>query len=345
MVVPGSIPNMILSFDNFVYHLKFKVQSFLFLCKMISISHKTKHYLTFITKVLIVCLAFYVIYDKLAQNEQMSWSQFQHILQHKFTLGWVMFMLFLSFLNRFLEILKWQNLVSIIEPISLKTASKQVLAALTAGLFTPNGIGEYAGKALYFSKTKTKKIIFLNLICNGIQMLLTVFFGLIGLLYLGYFYWVSLLIGLIILLILFFTLTKNVKIKGYSFSVLISKITDIPKKNHQKNIYLAIGRYLTISHQYYFLLILFGVKLPYLTVITTIIAVYFIASSLPSFQFLDFAVKGGVALWFFDKIDVDEIVILFITTFMWFFNVVLPVIIGSYFVFTFKNKLKNNLFI
>jgi hypothetical protein len=60
--------------------------------------------------------------------------------------------------------------------ISKAEATKQVLAALTAGLFTPNGIGEYAGKAMFFDKSATKKVLFLNLICNGIQMILTVGF-------------------------------------------------------------------------------------------------------------------------------------------------------------------------
>lgn len=309
---------------------------------MISISHKTKQYLTFIIKVLIVCLAFYVIYDKLAHNEKMSWTQFQHILQHKFTVSWLLFMLFLSFLNRFLEILKWQNLAQVIHPISIKKATKQVLAALTAGLFTPNGIGEYAGKALYFPQKETRKVIFLNLICNGIQMILSILFGIIGLLYLGYYSWVLLIIGFGTFAIVFLALTKNLQIKGYSTAVFLSKINEIPKKIHYKNNVLAIGRYLTFSHQYYFLFVLFGVDLPYLTVIATIMAVYFIASSLPSFQFLDFAVKGGVALWFFEKINVDEVVVLFITTFMWFFNVVLPVLIGSYFVMIYKSGHKAN---
>jgi hypothetical protein len=56
------------------------------------------------------------------------------------------FILLLSVLNRYLEILKWQNLVSISNPFLLAEATKQVLAALTAGIFTPNGVGEYAGK-------------------------------------------------------------------------------------------------------------------------------------------------------------------------------------------------------
>jgi hypothetical protein len=106
-------------------------------------------------------------------------------------------------LNRLFEILKWKNLVSYLHPISLGEATKQVLAALTAGLFTPNGVGEYAGKALYFPKKETKRVLFLNLICNGIQMVLTTIFGLIGLLYLGYTLYFFIVIGFGFLVVTF----------------------------------------------------------------------------------------------------------------------------------------------
>ncbi len=300
------------------------------------ISNKTKQYLTLIVKLVIVFGAFYFIYDKLAHDDKLSWKQFSDILQHKFTISWILFMLCFSVLNRFLEILKWKNLVLVIEKISLFTATKQVLAGVTAGLFTPNGIGEYAGKALYFPKKETKRVLFLNLICNGIQMVLTIIFGLIGLLYLGYTLYFFILIGIGFLLLSFLFLTKNANIKGYSITLFLEKIAEIPKKIHQKNILLAIARYLTFSHQYYFLFLLFGIEIDYFTLMATITAVYFIASSLPSFQFLDFVVKGGVAIWFFEKLNIEEYIVLFISTFMWLLNVVLPVIIGSYFVLVFK---------
>jgi len=86
----------------------------------------------------------------------------------------------------------------------------------------------------------------------------------------------------------------------------------------------------------------FDVDLPYGILIATIAVVYFLASSLPSFQFLDFAVKGSVAVFFFGKLGVNEWIVIFISTLMWFLNVVLPVIIGSYFVLRFKlNETEN----
>jgi len=305
---------------------------------MISISHKAKQLLVLLIKLLIVGGAFYFIYNQIAHNNQLNWVLFlEKFYKNKSFLG-IVFILLLSFLNRFFEILKWQNLVSYIHKISLFDATKQVLGALTAGLFTPNGIGEYAGKALFFEKSQTKNIVFLNLICNGIQLILSVVFGIFGLLYLGYGKWVVLLLVVIFgFLVLVFSL-KKVKIKGYSITDLIFKINEIPKSIHQKNNYLAVCRYLIFSHQYYFLFLAFDVQLPYFTLMATISTVYFLASSLPTFQFLDFAVKGSVAVYFIGLFGVNEWIVIFISTLMWFLNVVLPVLIGSYFVLVFKPK-------
>jgi hypothetical protein len=331
MVVPGSIPNMMRSFANFYFR---------YFVPMISIPHKAKQFAVFIIKLLIVTAAFYFIYNQLVHNDKLDWPKFMALLKEKQSVLGILFLLSFSVANRFLEILKWQNLVSFFQPISVGESTKQVLGALTAGIFTPNGLGEYAGKALFFEKIKTKKIIFLNLICNGIQMILTIIFGTIGLFLLGYWQWASAIIFISIIFYIVSIISKNIKVKGYSIQKLTHKINEIPKRIHQKNILLATCRYLVFSHQYYFLFLAFDVDLPYLTMMATIATVYFLASSLPSFQFLDFAVKGSVAVFFFGKLGVNEWIVVFISTLMWFLNVVLPVVIGSYYVLKFKPKWK-----
>ena len=309
---------------------------------MISIPHKAKQFLVFTIKVLIVTGAFYFIYQQLANNDQLDWQKFIVLFQKNKSVSGILFILLFSFLNRFFEILKWQNLVSYIRKISLSEATGQVLGALTAGIFTPNGLGEYAGKALFFEKSATKKIIFLNLICNGIQMILTIIFGVFGLLYFNANFniittkTVAVLFGLLFVVFLVVFSLKKIKIKGYSIEKLIHKINEIPKLIHQKNILLGLSRYLVFSHQYYFLFLAFDVDLPYLPLMSAITSIYFLASSLPTFQFLDFAVKGSVAVYFFGILGVNEWIVVFISTLMWLLNVVLPVIIGSYYVLNFK---------
>ena len=305
---------------------------------MISIPHKAKQFLVLLIKLLIVGGAFYFIYNQLANNDKLDWEKFILLFKKNQSFLGISFILLLSILNRFFEILKWQNLVSYLHKISLPEATKQVLGALTAGLFTPNGVGEYAGKALFFEKSKAKKVIFLNLICNGIQMILSVVFGTIGVWVLGYELWVLAILGISIFFFLFSIFFRNINIKGYSIQKLIHKINEIPKAIHQKNIFLALCRYLVFSHQYYFLFLAFDVDLPYFTLMATIASVYFLASSLPTFQFLDFAVKGSVSVYFFGILGINEWIVVFISTLMWFLNVVLPVVIGSYYVMNFKIK-------
>lgn len=316
---------------------------------MISIPDKAKQFLTFLIKLLIVGGAFYFIWNQLANNDKLDWKQFLELLNRKKSFWGILFLLSFSFFNRFFEILKWQNLAQVIEKISLSQATEQVLSALTASIFTPNGIGEYGAKALYFEKKEAKKVVFLNLICNGIQMILTIVFGTIGLLILdspqspeaGFPSLSLIVLGIIVGLVLLFFVFKKITIKGYSINRLLEKINEIPKSIHQKNIFLAVCRYLIFSHQYYFLFLAFDVDLPYVTLMATITAVYFLASSLPTFQFLDFAVKGSVAVYFFGILGVNEWIVVFISTLMWFLNVVLPVFIGSFYVFNFKSKWKS----
>ncbi len=307
-----------------------------------SASRKAKQLLVVIIKVLIVGGAFYFIYSRLANNEKLDWTRFTALLDNKNAYWLITALLFLTFLNRFIEIVKWQNLASSIYPISLGKSTEQVLAAVTAALFTPNGLGEYAAKVMYYKKSEAGEVIFLNLLCNGIQLILAVVVGLAGLFFFNYSYpavsgnlAIVILVCIVVLTILLAS-ARKITIKGYSLQKLGEMLNSLPKSIHQKNIALAILRYLTILHQYYLLFLLFGIQLPYMLVVSTIAATYFLGSSLPSFQFLDFAVKGSVAVFFFGILGVNEWIVVFVATLIWLLNTVLPVTIGSYFVFTFK---------
>ena len=253
----------------------------------------------------------------------------------------------LTFLNRFLEIFKWQNLASSIKTISLGKATEQVMAALTAGIFTPNGIGEYAAKALYYKKSQAKDIIFLNLICNGVQLIIAVIIGLAGLVVFNLLYKVMpatlllTLLGIITAVISLVFLSRKITLKSYSLQRIFEKVNAIPATIHRRNMLLAIGRYMCLVHQHYFIFLAFGVELPYPVMISVIACVYFLGSSLPSFQMLDFAVRGSVAVYFFGVLGVNEWIVVLAATLQWLLNIVIPVAIGSYFVFRFKSERDN----
>ncbi|SHM70328.1 lysylphosphatidylglycerol synthase domain-containing protein [Myroides odoratimimus] len=308
------------------------------------LSDKTKQYLVLLIKILVVSAAFYYIYNQLSNDETLDFHILGEVVSEPKNYLAIAALMFLTFSNRFVEILKWQNLSSLIKPVSVGQAAKQVLSALTLGIFTPNGIGEYAGKALYFEKKDAPRVIFLNMVCNGVQVIYAIVFGLIGLTILNQFHEIipnTYLYIVYALIAVVFTLLfsiRNFAIKGYSIQTILNLLNEIPKKKHRKNLFLALLRYASFTHQYVILYYLFGVDIPYFELLCAVSAIYLMASSLPNFQFLEFAVKGSIAMFIFTALDVNQWVVALVATLIWLLNIVLPISIGSYFVLTFKVK-------
>lgn len=333
MVVPGSIPNIIRSFA------KDKIRYF---CRMKALPDKAKKLLVLIAKILVVGGAFYFIYNRLSQGNQFNPLRLAEALGRPGAPIFIALVLFTTVLNRYLEVLKWKALAGTLRPISTGKAAAQVLAAVTAAIFTPNGLGEYAAKAFYFKKEEAGQVVFLNLVCNGVQMIIAIAAGIGGLVVFNVLYNVIpavllllILAGIITVCVLVFA-SRNITVKGYSINKLAEKIQVLPKRVHKLNMALAVLRYLSITHQHYLLFLLFGVSVPYPVMMAAITGIYFLGSSLPNFTFIDFAVRGSVAVYFFGIIGVDEWIVILVATLQWLLNVVLPVVAGSYFVLTFK---------
>ncbi len=154
----------------------------------------------------------------------------------------ILFVLFLTIFNWFFEILKWQNLIYFIKNLAFFEALKQSLAAHTASLFTPNRIGEYGAKAIYFMKPQRKRVLLLNLIGNMAQISTSLLFGVIGFSLFVYKYDIDIstiklfrLITIVVIIIafLFFVLTQNkFEIKGFSIQRFKASILEIPVKIH-----------------------------------------------------------------------------------------------------------------
>jgi hypothetical protein len=305
---------------------------------MYNISKKYRSVFLFIAKLAIVTAAFYIISGKIVQNGDLYSAFHLHFLNNSFSEFILISTLIFLFttLNWFLEIKKWKTLVSGIKTITFFEAFKQSTSSLTASLITPNRIGEYGAKAIYYPKSDQKKIMALNLLGNSSQMLITILFGITGLFFLGNFIGLHLQIPkillLISLLITVFFIIKRLRI----FKRFTVFIKEIPLKIHLNNLFLSFLRYVVFSHQFYFLLMIFGVELDYLTAMSLIFSMYLISSVIPGFVLFDFIIKGSVAVSLFGFFEVNEIVIIMITTLMWIMNFAIPALIGSYFVLTFN---------
>ena len=258
----------------------------------------------------------------------------------------IFFVLILTISNWFLEILKWKELVSVVKKISFIEASKQSLSALTASLFTPNRVGEYGAKAIYYTKRFRKRILLLNLMGNIFQMSITIFLGIIGLYYFLNAYDVAISyyrvsrFGLILLIVVGFGLLgvsqNKFKIKGFSVERIKTFVKAIPFQKKAAVFLISLMRYAIFSFQFYFLLTLLGMQLSYLETMIGITSMYLLASVIPTLFIFDVVVKGSVAVYVFGFLGINELTVLCVVTLMWIMNFVLPSVFGSFHILNFN---------
>jgi hypothetical protein len=306
--------------------------------------NKNKKFYFVLIKLGIIASALYFIYFKLTNNDQLDVYDFVNIsLKNSvFEVKNIIYVSLLSVFNWFLEILKWKKLVNFVENISFKNAVEQSLGSLTASLFTPNRIGEYGVKAMYFKTDLRKRIVLINLLSNVLQMSVTVILGVVGVYFFlnayelsinldkGMFLILFVVIGMF--LIIYLISKSRISIKGFSVEKIKRFLLNYPKQHLIQPFIFSLLRYFVFSFQFYYLLILFQIDLDYFNAMVLITSMYLIASILPSIFIFDVVIKGSVAVYLFSFAGINELTILSIVTLMWLFNFVLPSIIGSYYV-------------
>lgn len=312
-------------------------------------SHKTKQLFLLLFKVALVSAICFFIYYKIYTHQAVNKASFSIIfpLLH---FKWIVLLLIFTGVNWFLEVIKWKNLIAFFKNISLKESLRQVLMSHSISILTPNRIGEYGVKSLFYKNKDWKKIVFLNAFGNLAQLLTTITLGGLGIFYLvrkspDLLHYFS-LVKFIVFILSFCALLYFIK----KFSIFSRQIDTTKRVLKQLNTSIKVKvtllsflRYLIFSHQFYFLLIIFQVEIDYFTAMSCITSMYLFASLVPSIFFLDAVIKGGVAIFLFSFFNIDEVSILITSLLMWIFNFALPAVIGSFYIFRFKSNLKFNL--
>jgi hypothetical protein len=309
-------------------------------------SNKSKQYLLLALKVLILTVTFGHIYVKLTQDTSLTFEDFTATLSvDGRNVLFLLLCIILAAGNWFFEILKWQTVTSNVAPISFKTALKQSLSGLTVSLTTPNRIGDYGAKIMYFETHNRKQILLLNFYSNAVQMAITCFFGIIGVLYIlptfNIEYSTTKSILLLICILLFGIVGYLIKerqllIKGLSISSVHSYFRKIRSSIKIKVGIYALIRYSIFSFSFYLLLVFFGAEIRFSEVIPLLCSMYLFVSVIPTIFIFDLVVRGGVAVWLFSLVGVSELAILSTVLTMWLLNFVFPAIWGSFYVANFK---------
>lgn len=311
------------------------------------VQNKIKQYLLAFAKVLVLSMTFGYVFYRLRNNANLNFSDFVQTLFSKSVSAnyLLLFFLFLAIINWFFEILKWKTLVSSISQISFKTALKQSLASLTVSLATPNRIGEYGAKALFFEKVKRKKVMLLNFYSNAIQLSITVLFGGIGFFYFLKIYNIPYSYSTLFLFVMglfsligigYFIKEKEILVKGFSIAKVIRNFQNLPNYLKIKVFLFSIFRYLVFSGMFYGLLLFFGAKISLLLAMALIFSMYLLVSIVPTIFIFDVVIRGGIAVWLFSFAGVSDLIVLSTVLAMWLYNFVLPSILGSFFVLKYQ---------
>ena len=122
------------------------------------------------------------MYYQLFQNENLSsaWSQYQSNVSENATLLTILVFL-LMFLNWSVEALRWNSLLRKVEEVKFTDALKATFSGVTFAMFTPNRIGEYAGRVLFIQTVSRWRVLIVTTIGIYAQLLCTILFGIIGL--------------------------------------------------------------------------------------------------------------------------------------------------------------------
>ena len=314
---------------------------------MVSLSYKSKQYLLGTLKVLILAWAFWYLYTKISEVSAQQWSYVKNTIKETTNASlYCFFFMALAFVNWGLEIFKWKTLASHIIPISMLIATKESLASFTISIITPNRIGEYGAKAMYYQSNKRKKVLVLNLFGNLSQLATTLFFGSVGLAYLAatqhiQFIKGNIYLGIFVILASIFLgyilQKKTWFVQGLSLQKIWEFITTVSVPRKVTVFSLAFLRYLIFSAAFYYILSFFeGTSLPLIETMAFIFSMYLIISLMPTLAVLDVAVKGSVAIWLFALIGISEISVLCTVLVMWVINTMFPAIIGGFFIANFK---------
>jgi len=257
--------------------------------------------------------------------------------------------------NWLLEALKWKKLVENFTAISLKHSFKAVLAGISTGIFTPNRIGEFAGRPYFTDKNKITSGVFAGFAGSLAQSLMTVFMGVLALnLYLvdtknSFFTDIKILWGIIlfssillgIIFYLFFHLKVLIGLKKYfpflkKHSPELNFLNHYSKKNLLKILFFSLSRYLIFFLQYFFLLHAFEVNINILQAFISIALVYLFLFAVPSVAFSEMGIRGSLAVFFIGMYSTNLSGILTASVLLWLINLAFPAVLGTIFVFSSK---------
>jgi len=256
----------------------------------------------------------------------------------------------LMFVNWSLEALKWKISVQGVQPVSFFRSLKAIFSGVSFSVTTPNRTGEYLGRVLYMDDGNRLKVISLTILGSISQLLVTILFGLLGLLILrpgitnmhlsSWMEWIKDLgiigasLAFVVLTVFYFRIGWLVKwidkipaIKKYIW--LINELEKTDTTLLMRLLSISMLRYFVFATQYFLLFRFFGVEVNWWQGFWATAIVFFVMAITPTIELFEVVKKMYITKEIFAIFTVNTLAIGFVTTTIWFINLVIPATIGS----------------
>lgn len=329
---------------------------------------KIKKTLNLLIQLVIIVVTYSFIYRQVFHERDLSeiYDELMRLgASREFRLQ-IALILLLMLVNWGIESWKWQLLITKIEKITFFKSYKAVLTGVSVSTFLPNRIGEYFGRVFILRHANPLEGILITIIGSMSQLLVTVIAGLFGSLYvvptlvridhalINYIYFgmmVAVPIVAFILLIIYFNIGILADFFERFLRGSLSKYSDhlsAFRRYSGKELFhvllLSLLRYGVFTFQFYLLLEFVGITIPFLTAVLIISTIYLVITVLPTVALTSLGIRGSVSLVIiglylkFAGIPTESaaIGILTVSTLIWLINLIIPAIIGTFFVFQLK---------
>jgi hypothetical protein len=262
-------------------------------------------------------------------------------------------LLALTPINWGLEALKWWILLQRVEKTSFGAAYSGVLAGVSLGFALPAQLGDTAGRVLSLRDGKRGSAIGASLVSGGMQFYVAVVMGTVAWAHhLGLVpdrastagRWLLVLLGVLSLGGVVFGLVRTRLVQWLSGRAGLKRFVtywNVAGLYSDREIALALLvatlRYGVFASQFYLAMRVVGVVMEPDVAASGIGLVFLVKTVTPAFNLLsDLGVREAAALWVFAPFGPSVPVMITATLLLWFANILLPVLVGLYWVWKLK---------
>lgn len=334
---------------------------------------KVKKTYNYLISLLIIIATYGFLYFQIFEKKKLDelWNNFKQLTEQNNFVPGLSLVFIIMLINWAVETVKWKLLISRIEKVSFLKAYQAVLTGVSVSAFLPNRVGEYFGRVFILKKANHIEGILLTIVGSMSQIMATMLYGSIALLifipayieddnYLNYLYYgilAVLILGNFLIFLFYFNISvlshllKRITPKNWTkLSKHLDAFNMCSKKELVIVLLYSLLRYLIFSSQFYILLLLFKLEIPFFQAMILIWVVYFILTAIPTVALSELGVRGSISVLIIGMyftgsgntgINTD-LAILSASSALWFINIVIPAITGTFFVFNLKFFRKNN---